>query len=100
MVKICSERDCDREVTARGLCNKHYLYAVRHGLIETRERTISAKWQTKWGRVVPVTMDCRICGRPLVEHGVTEFCLPVEVPPRMPAPKLVGVSIGLEDDDE
>ena len=41
--KKCSQRGCQRPARARGLCNSHYVMALRKGTIKTTKRRKKAK---------------------------------------------------------
>ena len=64
----CGAEGCGRGQHARGYCQKHYQWRRRHGkLLPIREIGIGT--QAK-----PQGVTCQICGRSVMDHGVSEFC--------------------------
>lgn len=45
--KTCTQRGCQRPARARGLCNSHYVMALRKGTIKTTKRRKKAKKSPK-----------------------------------------------------
>lgn len=66
--KACTTVDCDRDQVARGYCARHYRKLRRSGdLPLTQTRNIDMV-RERGG------VTCRVCGRHVMEHGLTEFC--------------------------
>ena len=74
----CGVDGCGKAAKVRGYCETCYQRLMRQGELRP-ERVVIGE---------PAGPDCLICGRPLREHGLTEWCI-YELPrPVAPHPRL------------
>jgi len=66
--QYCMVDGCYRNTRSNGYCEKHYLNLRRSGHLRAQKKTA---WDWVSDAAGP---ECRVCGRSVYEHGVTEFC--------------------------
>lgn len=65
---ICEAKGCSRVQHARGYCPKHYQTLRRTGSLTPLDDLGMGANATAAGPA------CYVCGRALMDHGLTEFC--------------------------
>ena len=70
-MKTCRIDGCDREVKTRGLCNKHYLNALRKGLHEQFDGPGTGKYAPETSRTCP---GVATCGKKVEARGLCGSC--------------------------